>query len=81
MSKNISNKSGPWDDGLPLRRQQFNNEYLIKVVIFDPHDDDKEIAVKTLDYGEYEDRKFLGRITHWAMEKDYVVETSRVNKK
>lgn len=68
--------NGPWC-GPP--RRLFNNDYLVKIVVFNPYND-KEIAVQIIDYGEYEDRKFLGRITHWAMENDYVVETSKVEK-
>lgn len=69
---------GPWS--MPPRRQHFDNHYYIKIVVFDPRKDDKEIAEQVIDYGSYEDRKFLGRITHWAMENDYVVETSRVDR-
>lgn len=70
--------NGPWS--APPRRQHFDNHYLMQIVVFDPSKDDKEMAVQVIDYGSADDRKFLGRLTHWAMENNYVVETSRVNK-
>lgn len=77
-SGNLNNPSDPWN--LPPRRQHFDNHYFIKITVFDPKKDDEIVTEKVIDYGEYEDRKFLGRLTHFAMENFYVVETMRVEK-
>jgi hypothetical protein len=72
------NFSGPWD--MPLKRKHFDNHYNVKITIYDQNDNELTDYGKVIDYGEYEDRKFLGRITHWAMENNYIVETMRVEK-
>jgi len=78
--KRSTNFKGPWD--VPPRRQHFDNHYFVQITIYDPEKDENEdkVSEHIIDYGEYEDRKFLGRITHWAMENNYIVETMRVIK-
>lgn len=75
--KRSSNFDGPWSG--PPKRQHFENYYLIKVVVYDPKTD-KDIEERVIDYGYYEDRKFLGRITHWAMENDYNIDMEKIKK-
>lgn len=73
MSDNPTNKrSGPWD--VPIR--DFVKECKIKVSVLDVKDDDKVIHEVVLEYGNYDDRKFLGKITYWAITNGYVVETA-----
>lgn len=38
-------------------------------------DDDKPIREEAIDYGNYHHRKWLGRITYWALSNGYLVET------
>lgn len=73
-----NNFAGPWD--VPLR--QFNNHFLIKVTVYKVHEnkEDETVSEHVIDYGNYEDRKFLGRISFWAYSQDYVVETMPVRK-
>lgn len=75
--KRSDNFEGPWSG--PPRRQHFDNHYLIKIIVYDPIKD-KDITEKVIDYGNYEDRKFLGRLTHWAMENNYNIDMEKVAK-
>jgi hypothetical protein len=45
------------------------------VVVFNLQDNDEVVLEKEIDYGNFEDRKWLGRITHWAMTNHHSVET------
>ena len=80
MNKRSVDLTGPWD--VPLRK--FNNSFLLKVSIIKPSltdtEEDKVIDEKVIDYGEYEDRKFLGRISFWAWTNNYIVETTALEK-
>lgn len=81
MNNKISKDlSGDWD--IPL--QNFNNHFLIKATIYKPAKNDKEedieIASRTIDYGNYEHRKFLGRFSFYAWTNGYVVETVPLKK-
>lgn len=80
MNKRSNNFEGPWD--VPLRK--FNNNFLAKITVIKPAltdaEEDKIIDEKVIDYGEYEDRKFLGRISFWAWNNGYIVETMAVPK-
>jgi hypothetical protein len=41
------------------------------------YDGDKLIDEKTLDYGNFEDKRYLGKLSFWAWNKGYTVETER----
>jgi len=69
MNTRSENLKGPWD--APLK--QFNNHFLVRVLVYDK--EDKELFNAVIDYGNYEDRKFIGRISFWAYSNDYIVET------
>lgn len=45
------------------------------VVVYNLLDNDEVVIEKEIDYGNFEDRKWLGRITHWAMTNHHSVET------
>lgn len=55
----------------PLR--DYVKSFKIVMIIIDK--DDKELRVERLDYGEYEDKKFLGRLSYWAWVNGHTVET------
>lgn len=81
MNNKISRDlSGEWD--IPL--QNFNNHFLIKATIYKPSDkadgEDIEIASRTIDYGNYEHRKFLGRFSFYAWQNGFIVETVPLKK-
>lgn len=69
----MNNKAAPkgaWD--IPL--QSFVKSFLMVVSVIDLKDD-KVIQKFDLDYGNYEHRKFLGRVSYWAMSNGHAVET------
>lgn len=51
----------------------------ILVIVYDLRNDDKPLIEKRIDYGNYEDRKYLGRISHWAYSNHCSVETMAVS--
>lgn len=63
---------GPWD--VPVREFE---QLMISVTVFNGDDIIKE---ESIDYSNYEHRKFLGRISYWAYTNGYVVETSKSEK-
>lgn len=62
--------SGPWD--VPLR--EFVKTFPIMVTIYNLKNNEI-VKEQQIDYSSYEDRKFLGRITHWAITAGHSVET------
>ncbi len=66
----IHNRRGPWD--APLAN--FVNSKKIVIII---HDLEKNIVEQEIqiDYGNYDDRKFLGRLTYWSITNGRSVET------
>lgn len=47
----------------------------IVVTVYNPNNDDEIERQETIDYGNFDHRKWLGRITFWAISNGYVVET------
>lgn len=78
MAKLDENIKGPWD--APILTENYENHYYIRVTVYDPKDNNNIIAQKVIDYGSWKHRKFLGKLTHYAMENRYIVETERVEK-
>lgn len=66
-------RRGPWDSPIP----KFVRSKPMKVLI---HDLQKETIENefVLDYGSYEDRKFLGRLTYFALTTGRSVESMSV---
>lgn len=50
-------------------------ETKILVLIIDLKNDDSVVDTKLLDYGKVEDRKYLGRLTYWAVCNNHSIET------
>jgi hypothetical protein len=63
-------KVGPWDT--PLKN--YIKEFKLAVIIYIVADDSIENEFE-IDYGNHEDRKFLGRITFWAVNNGRSIET------
>ena len=61
---------GPWD--APLK--EYIKSFPLEIRVYD---DDKLIHCEAIDYGNYNHRKFLGRMTFWACNQGYTVETSK----
>lgn len=67
---NDNQRRGPWDAPLPT----FVKTKLIAVLIHDLNKEEIENEFH-LDYGSYEHRKFLGRLTYYAITTGRSVET------
>jgi len=57
----------------PLR--DFNKSFKIDVTIYD--ENDTIVRYEEMDYGKPEDRQWLGKLSFWAWQNGYYVETSR----
>jgi len=66
--------NGP--ESAPLRN--YIKSYLIKINIYDG--EDNLIKSENLDYGNFEHKKFLGRLSFWAWDLGYTVETMAYKK-
>lgn len=56
------------------RLREYVKEFKIKVTIFDKND--KIIREEVMDYGNQDDRKWLGKLSWWGWSNGHVVETS-----
>ena len=66
---NKPNLNGP--ESVPLR--EYIKHFPLTVTIYDGKDN--VIRSEDIDYGNYEHRKWIGRVTYWACSQGYVVET------
>ena len=71
VAKIDPNLNGP--ESIPLR--DFVKSFPLTVTIYDA----KGLIVRkeTIDYGNFEHRKWLGRVTFWACSNNYMVETAK----
>lgn len=61
-------------ENIPLR--EFNKAPMpIMVFVIDLKNDDNIVQQVQLDYSNFEDRKHLGRLTHWAVSNGHSIET------
>lgn len=60
-------------ENVPLR--EVNKNLPILVIVYDLRNEDKVVEEKQLNYGDVEDRKWLGRISFWALTNHCSVET------
>ena len=60
-------------ENVPLR--EINKNLPILVIVYDLKNNDKVVEEKRLNYGDAEDRKWLGRISFWAYQNHCSVET------
>lgn len=68
------NPDGP--ENVPL--QGFNKTFKVAVFIIDLKNNDEIIDMREIDYGKLDDRRWLGRVSFWAWDKGYSVETMAV---
>jgi hypothetical protein len=71
MSKKKPFLNGP--ESIPLRN--YVKSFPMVVTVYD--NDDNAIREEKINYGEFEHRKWLGRLTYWACDNGYVVQTER----
>ena len=67
----MADNKKPWD--IPLR--EIIKSLHIKVFVLDLRNNDDIIQEIDLDLGNIDDRKYLGKITAWALTNHYSVET------
>ena len=60
-------------ENVPLR--QVNNSCPALVIVYDLKNGDKPVVENRIDFSNPEDRKWIGRITFWAMQNHCSVET------
>ena len=65
------NYNGP--ESVPLKG--YVKSFKVAVFIIDLRHDDIIIDQYEIDYGKYEDKAWLGRISFWAWQRGYSVET------
>lgn len=63
-------------ENVPIR--DFNTSTPIKVFVIDLQNEDNIVKEVTLDYGKSEDRKYLGKLTFWALQNHHSIETMSV---
>lgn len=76
----MSNIPRPDPDGpenLPLN--SFNKSFKVVVFIYNLKNNDEVIDMREIDYGSLEDRRWLGRVSFFAWNKGYSVETMRLS--
>lgn len=61
---------GAWD--VPLK--DYVKEFKMTVIVTDLNTE-RTILAQTINYSEPEDRRWLGRITHWACTNEFSIET------
>lgn len=60
-------------ENIPL--QKINISMPAMVIVYDLNNDDNIVVEKQIDFANFEDRKYLGRISFWAMQNHHSVET------
>ncbi len=71
MNKKIKpNLHGP--ESIPIKDYVKSFPMLVTV-----YNGDEVMREELIDYGQYEHRKWIGRVTFWAVSQGFVVETSK----
>jgi hypothetical protein len=60
-------------ENIPLK--EVNKNLPILVIIYDLRNGDNVVTETRLNYGDYEDRKYLGRLSFWALTNHCSIET------
>ena len=71
MTMKKPNLNGP--ENVPLK--EFYKDFPLTVTVFD--DKDNIIREETINYGNAGHRRWLGKITIWACDQGYTVETAK----
>jgi hypothetical protein len=66
-------KYKPNSENIPLR--QINTSMPALIVVYDLLNADNVVLEKRIDFANYEDRKWMGRITFWALTNHHSIET------
>ena len=60
-------------ENVPLK--EVNKNLPILVIIYDLRNNDNVVTEVRLNYGDYEERKYLGRLSFWALTNHCSIET------
>lgn len=60
-------------ENIPL--QKINTSMPAMVIVYDLNNDDYVVMEKQIDFASFDDRKWMGRITHWALSNHHSIET------
>lgn len=60
-------------ENVPLK--EINNDMPVLVIIYDLKNNDAVVEEKWINYGDFNDRKWLGRMSFWAFQNHCSVET------
>ncbi len=71
------NEYRPGAENIPLR--EINKDLQALIIVYDLRNEDRPIVEKRINYGDADDRRWLGRITFWAMTNHCSVETMAVS--
>ena len=63
------NLNGP--ESIPLR--DYVKKFPLTVTVYDTNDN--VVREETIDYGNFDHRKWLGRVTYWGCSNGHIVET------
>lgn len=64
-------------ENIPLK--EINKTLPILVIVYDLKNNDRIVEEKRINYGDFEDRKWLGRISFWAFTNHCSVETIAIS--
>lgn len=64
-------------ENIPIRG--YIKSFKVAVFIIDLKNNDDIIDMREIDYGNYEDKAWLGKVSFWAWNKGYSVETMRLS--
>lgn len=66
-------KYTPGAENVPLRR--VNTSMPALVIVYDLNNDDNVVLEQRIDFANFEDRKWMGRVTFWALTNHHSIET------
>lgn len=66
-------KYKPNAENLPLRK--INTSMPAVVIVYDLENNDEVVKEVRIDFASFEDRKYMGRLTYWALTNHCTIET------
>lgn len=65
----------PGAEHVPPRKIDYDKPRPILVIMYDLRNEDNVVVEKELDYSKADDRKYLGKLTFWAISNHHSIET------
>lgn len=73
----MNDKYKPGAENVPSRSRAYDDPLPILIIVYDLSTDEP-VVEKRLDYSKLEDRKYLGKLTFWAITNHHTIETIAV---